>query len=129
MKNKLHTSVLLQETIDLLNIKPDGVYVDCTLGEGGHSYEILKQLNENGKLFSIDQDAEAIEFTKEYFKSDEMVQAALSTGKWEILNMNFNKLSDKTIPTNIDGVIMDLGFSSRQIELEGRGFSYLNEEG
>lgn len=137
---KLHTSVLLQETIELLNIKPNGVYVDCTLGEGGHSYEILKQLNENaslskgqGKLISIDQDAEAIEFTKNFFKKDKLVQAALSTGKWNLLNMNFNKFSLEVLKQTlniekIDGVIMDLGFSSRQIGLEGRGFSYQNED-
>ena len=66
--NKHHKPVLLQEAIEYLNIKPSGTYIDCTLGEGGHSIEILKRLDKNGKLISIDRDEEAISFVREYYK-------------------------------------------------------------
>ncbi|MDX9739036.1 MAG: 16S rRNA (cytosine(1402)-N(4))-methyltransferase RsmH [Candidatus Dojkabacteria bacterium] len=120
---KIHIPVLLKETIDSLSIKPNGFYIDCTLGDGGHSYEILKELNDEGLLLSIDQDQHAIDFVKEYYK-DSLKQ------NWVIERSNFSKiaqLADK-YKREPDGILMDLGLSSRQLEDSfNRGFSYQQE--
>lgn len=120
---KIHVPVLLQETIDSLNINPEGFYIDCTLGDGGHSFEILKKLSPNGLLISIDQDQHAIDFVKEYYK-DEIKE------NWVIEKSNFAKISEiaSKHARKPDGIIMDLGISSRQLEESyDRGFSYLEE--
>ena len=113
-----HYSVMLNECIEGLDIKPDGIYVDCTAGGGGHSEEILKRLT-TGKLISIDQDDEAIATCSEKFKK--------YGERSVIVKSNFSELgrilSDLEI-AHIDGVLMDLGVSSHQLDTPVRGFSY-----
>jgi 16S rRNA (cytosine1402-N4)-methyltransferase len=116
-----HISVLLKETIEGLNIKEDGVYVDCTLGGGGHSYEILKRLSNKGKLIGIDQDTSALNAAKERLKKFKNVIYVHNNfyNIGEILNeLNIDK---------IDGIIMDLGVSSYQLDEAERGFSYMKD--
>ncbi len=113
-----HISVLLQESIDSLNIKPDGIYVDCTAGGGGHSAAILEHLNEKGKMVLIDQDPDAIATVTERFKGDSRVQ---------IVKSNFSAID--SILSNlgiqgVDGMVADLGVSSHQLDTAERGFSF-----
>ena len=116
-----HFSVMLGECIDSLNIKPDGIYVDCTAGGGGHSEEILKRLD-TGKLISIDQDDDALATCRAKFEK---------YGSRSILvKSNFCELGRILKELNIDavdGVLMDLGVSSYQIDTPERGFSYNTE--
>jgi 16S rRNA (cytosine1402-N4)-methyltransferase len=112
---KYHTSVLLKESVELLNIKPEGTYIDGTMGEAGHSQEILKKLSKEGNLISIDRDQSAIDYVKETFESKE---------NWEIVKGNFTEITQK----GIDGILLDLGMSSRHLEEDGRGFSIHSEE-
>lgn len=117
--NFSHKSVLLQETIKGLNIKPDGIYVDGTLGGGGHSYEIAKRLSEKGHLYGIDQDEAAIEAAGERLKE--------YTDRVTIIRDNYeNAVSDlkQSGVTGVDGIILDLGVSSYQLDTVERGFSY-----
>lgn len=121
--DKLHTPVLLDESIEALNVKPNGFYIDCTLGDGGHSNKILSQLSSQGLLLSIDQDQNAIDFVKSYYDIPD---------NWIIKKGNFANLKQmvKSLDVNkdVDGVLMDIGLSSRQLEeSEGRGFSYQKE--
>lgn len=120
---KYHTPVLLKESIESLNIKETGFYIDCTLGEAGHSLEILKKLSSDGILLSIDQDIEAINFVKNSFKD------RLRKGNWYIRHGNFSHLKRivSEFGKKADGILMDIGLSSRQIDIEGRGFSYRND--
>ena len=114
-----HKSVLLQETIKGLNIKPDGIYVDGTLGGGGHSYEIAKKLSEKGHLYGIDQDEAAIEAAGERLKE--------YTDRVTIIRDNYeNAVSDlkQSGVTGVDGIILDLGVASYQLDTVERGFSY-----
>jgi 16S rRNA (cytosine1402-N4)-methyltransferase len=122
--DKIHRPVLLNEVIEGLNIKPNGFYIDCTLGDGGHSNKILSQLSSQGLLLSIDQDQHSIDFVKKYYEIP---------SNWLIVNDNF--LNIKKIVKSIEtdrkplGILMDLGISSRQIEEEkGRGFSFQEKE-
>lgn len=108
-----HYSVLLSECIDGLNIKPDGVYVDCTGGGGGHSSEIAKRLI-SGKLFTLDQDPDAISVLKERLLKFDTVN---------IIQSNFSQI-DKVVDTPCDGILFDLGVSSYQLDNGDRGFSY-----
>lgn len=113
-----HISVLLNETIDALNIKEDGVYVDCTLGYAGHSSAILRRLKK-GKLFAFDQDDEARKFSEN----------ALSkiSNNFTIIPSNFVNLKDELIKrgiTEVDGITFDLGVSSPQLDDSSRGFSF-----
>ncbi len=114
-----HTSVLLTETIEGLQIKPDGVYVDGTLGGGGHSFEIARRLNEDGKLIGIDQDDAAIkaagERLKEYGEKVTIVRSNYRNTKGVLAGLGVEK---------IDGMILDLGVSSYQLDNQERGFSY-----
>ncbi|WP_097025805.1 16S rRNA (cytosine(1402)-N(4))-methyltransferase RsmH [Clostridium peptidivorans] len=116
-----HVSVLLNETIDSLNIKEDGIYVDCTLGGAGHSSEILKRLSDNGRLIGIDQDEDALSAAKEKLKNYKNVT---------FVHDNFynieNILDDLGID-KVDGIIADLGVSSYQLDEKDRGFSYMND--
>ena len=114
-----HTSVLLNECIENLNIKPDGIYVDGTLGGGGHSYEICKRLGEHGRLIGIDQDSAAIEAGTqrlEPFKD-----------KVTIVRSNYCQIRQIMKDLNIekvDGILLDLGVSSYQLDTVERGFTY-----
>ncbi len=113
-----HISVLLEESVNSLNIMPDGVYVDCTSGGGGHSAEILKHLGENGRLICIDQDPDAIETLKNRFFGDRRVT---------VVHSNFSRFDEILRELNIngvDGVVADLGVSSHQLDTTSRGFSF-----
>ena len=114
-----HVSVLLDETIEGLNINPDGIYFDGTLGGGGHSYEILKRLTGKGILIGVDQDGDAIDAASERLKEFE--------GKFQLVRSNYSEietiLNDLKI-SKIDGIVLDLGVSSYQIDNLERGFSY-----
>ena len=114
-----HKSVLLNETIDALEIKPDGIYVDGTLGGGGHSYEICKRLSGKGRLIGIDQDAAAIE------------AASQRLGEFKdrvtIIRSNYCEMKSQLNGigiTAVDGIILDLGVSSYQLDTAERGFTY-----
>lgn len=107
-----HKSVLLDEAIELINVKEDGIYVDGTLGRGGHTKEILKRLK-NGKIYCFDLDEEAIKESKELLKDYKNVIYIHDN------YMNLNKYVDK-----VDGILLDLGVSSPQFDEAERGFSY-----
>lgn len=113
-----HISVLLHESINGLNIKPDGIYIDCTFGRGGHSREILSRLGENGKLYSIDRDPQAIE---EAHKIDDP--------RFTIIHGPFSDLAiylqEYDLQGKVDGILMDLGVSSPQLDDPERGFSFM----
>lgn len=114
-----HKSVLLYETVDSLNIKPDGIYVDGTLGGGGHSYEIAGRLSDKGRLIGIDRDEEAIEAASERLKE--------FGDKVTIVRSNysdFERVIEKLGIESVDGIVLDLGVSSRQLDTVERGFSY-----
>lgn len=116
-----HITVLLNEAVDGLNINPDGTYVDCTLGGGGHSGLILSKLSGNGKLYSFDQDITAINFNKDKFKEENEL------GKINFIKSNFRNISEELNKRNIsgvDGILYDLGVSSPQFDNADRGFSY-----
>lgn len=113
-----HIPVLFNESIDALNIKPDGLYADCTAGGGGHSNAILDRLSENGRLIAVDRDPEAIATLTERFEGRENVS---------IVNDNFFNI--KTILSRFtdegaDGILADLGVSSHQLDDAARGFSF-----
>ena len=114
----MHVSVLLNEAIENLNIKEDGIYVDCTLGFAGHSKEILKRIKK-GKLFAFDQDGEAINYSKKILGQ--------ISNNYEIINSNFvnikSELNKRGIQ-KVDGILFDLGVSSVQLDEAERGFSY-----
>ncbi len=115
-----HKSVLLKESIELLNIKEDGIYVDATLGFGGHSLEILKRINK-GFLFAFDQDSEAIHYSKERLKN---------YSNFKIIKSNFANMKECLSKENIskvDGILFDIGVSSMQLDEDYRGFSFHND--
>ncbi|AKN33979.1 16S rRNA methyltransferase [Clostridium carboxidivorans P7] len=116
-----HVSVLLEETIDALNVKEDGIYVDCTLGGGGHSYEILKRLSPKGRLIGIDQDTAALKAAGDRLKQFNNVT---------YVHNNFYNIDEILQELNIekvDGIMMDLGVSSYQLDEAERGFSYMKD--
>lgn len=116
-----HISVMLQECIEGLNIKPDGIYVDCTLGGAGHSLEILKNLSSKGRLIGIDQDEDALNAAKERLKDYNNVT---------FVHDNFYNIKEILEELNIekvDGILMDLGVSSYQLDEGERGFSYMQD--
>ncbi|MEE1049801.1 MAG: 16S rRNA (cytosine(1402)-N(4))-methyltransferase RsmH [Clostridia bacterium] len=113
-----HISVLLEESVNALDIKPDGIYVDCTAGGGGHSAEVLKKLGENGRMVLFDRDPDAIETVTNRFKDDKRVT---------IVHSNFSEIKKVLADLDIDGVdgiIADLGVSSHQLDTAERGFSF-----
>ncbi len=116
-----HLSVLLKETVDGLNIKPDGVYIDGTFGRGGHSGLILSQLGADGRLIAIDRDPQAVEASKR-FADDERFQ--IIHGGFGQLQGYINELG---LAGKIDGVLLDLGVSSPQLDNAERGFSFLRD--
>ena len=116
-----HIPVLLNESVDLLNVKNGGVYFDGTLGGGGHSYEILKRSSPNGKLIATDLDDYAIGRAKERLKGFD--------GRYTIIKdnfKNFGNIKEKYAADGFDGIILDLGVSSFQLDDRERGFSYLD---
>ena len=117
-----HYSVLKQEAIQGLNIKPDGTYVDCTVGGGGHSKEIASKLNENGLLIAFDQDTDALQAARERLSAYE--------DRIRFVHANFRELNDqldKLGIESVDGILFDLGVSSPQLDRGERGFSYHQE--
>lgn len=115
-----HTTVLLDEAVDGLNIKPDGIYVDATLGGGGHTKLIASQLT-SGKVFSFDQDEVSIKHNQEQFASNDSVV---------VIHDNFVNAKEQLLAhgvEKIDGIIFDLGVSSVQIDDAKRGFSYMHD--
>lgn len=117
-----HVSVMLNETIDYLNIKGDGVYVDCTLGGAGHALYLLNQLNDKGRLIAIDQDLTAIENAKEVLKEHLHKVTFVHNNFRELTNI-LNELEIE----KVDGIYYDLGVSSPQLDVPERGFSYHND--
>ena len=114
-----HKSVLLNETIDGLNIKPDGIYVDGTLGGGGHAYEVCRRLGEKGSIVGIDQDAAAIEAAsarlKDFGEKVTIVRSNYCDMKSKLHELGIDK---------VDGIVLDLGVSAYQLDTAERGFSY-----
>ncbi len=114
-----HRSVLLEETIDGLHIIPDGIYVDGTLGGGGHSYEVCRRLGDKGSIIGIDQDAAAIEAAgirlKDFGEKVTIVRSNYRDMKSKLHELGIDK---------VDGIILDLGVSSYQLDTAERGFSY-----
>lgn len=120
--NFSHQSVLLDETIEGLNIRPDGIYVDCTLGGGGHSSAILERLSSKGTLIAFDQDEEALAAASTrlaaFPQQKILIHANFASLKEEILQRNI---------TTVDGFVFDIGVSSYQLDNQERGFSYQHE--
>lgn len=116
-----HETVLLNETVEGLNIRPDGVYVDCTLGGAGHSSLILQKLDERGHLYSFDQDIMAINNAAELLKEE------VDKGKITFVHTNFRNIASALNGLGVqkvDGIMYDLGVSSPQLDITERGFSY-----
>ena len=118
-----HVSVLLHETVDGLNVKPDGIYVDATLGGGGHAYEVCTKLGEQGRLIGIDQDADAIKAAGKRLEG--------FGEKVTIIRSNYCDMKSKLHELGIDkvdGIYLDLGVSSYQLDTPDRGFTYREED-
>ena len=119
-ENNTHRPVLLDEAVDALAIKSDGIYLDGTFGRGGHSEKILSCLGSQGRLLAMDQDPRAIEEAQQKFASEP---------RFEIVQKNFEKMeefvADKGLAQKIDGVLLDIGVSSPQLDDATRGFSFL----
>lgn len=114
-----HIPVMLFPAVNALNIKRDGIYVDCTVGGGGHSYEIASRLSDKGRLFCFDRDSEAIEAAARRLEA--------FGNRVTFINRNFADVSEVLGEIRIDGAIIDLGVSSYQIDNPERGFSYIKD--
>ena len=114
----MHISVLLNESIESLNIKGNGKYIDATLGYAGHSSEILRRLEKEGFLFAFDQDEEAVKFSTEKLNK--------INSNFKIFHTNFKNMKEY-IDEKVDGILFDLGVSSPQLDETERGFSYHND--
>ena len=117
--NDYHIPVLYYETLDNLVINPDGIYIDCTLGGGSHSEGILERLSDKGLLISIDQDTNAIEYSKKRLEKFD--------SKWKVFKGNFENIDTIAYMAGVDkvdGILMDIGVSSKQLDDPKRGFSY-----
>lgn len=113
----VHKSVLLNEAVDALSVKPDGIYVDATAGGGGHSSKIIEMLTHDGQLIAIDRDPDAVAVLTDRFKDKENVTIVNS-----VFDNILNILSDNAIDS-VDGILADLGVSSYQLDTAERGFS------
>ena len=122
MSSNAHVPVLLGPVLDGLNLKPDGCYVDGTFGRGGHSREILRQLGENGRLIAIDRDPQAATAAAEAFAEDP---------RFELIRGDFAQLEtfigERNLVGQVDGLLLDLGVSSPQLDEADRGFSFLRD--
>ena len=117
--NDYHIPVLYYETLDNLVINPDGIYIDCTLGGGSHSEGILERLSDKGLLISIDQDTNAIEYSNKRLEK--------FGSKWKVFKGNFENIDTIAYMAGVDkvdGILMDIGVSSKQLDDPKRGFSY-----
>ena len=117
--NDYHIPVLYYETLDNLVLNPDGIYIDCTLGGGSHSEGILERLSDKGLLISIDQDINAIEYSKKRLEK--------FGSKWKVFKGNFENIDTIAYMAGVDkvdGILMDIGVSSKQLDDPERGFSY-----
>ena len=122
MTSNHHQSVMFTESIDALNIKTGGIYIDATFGRGGHTQGILDKLDKSGSVIAFDQDIHAVEFAKENFNDERLtVIHSAFTHMGEIL-------SERNLSGKIDGILMDLGVSSPQLDNADRGFSF-NSDG
>ena len=117
--NFSHQPVMLQSCMDGLNIRPDGIYIDCTAGGGGHSSAIASRLNENGHLYAFDRDADAVKAAS--------ARLAEFGSRAEVIHSNFVNAADILAGKGIDGVLIDLGVSSYQLDNAERGFSYMQD--
>ncbi len=116
-----HISVLLQESMEALNIRPDGVYIDATFGRGGHSREILQHLNQEGLLIGIDRDLTAQAYALEHFSQYDnfrFVRGEMGNMATLVQDLGIDK---------VDGILMDIGVSSPQLDIAERGFSFMKE--
>ena len=118
-----HYSVLRDETIDELHIRPDGIYVDGTLGGGGHSLEICKRLSDGGRLIGIDQDEDAIKAASERLSDYKDKVTIVRSNYSDMVNVLKNLGISK-----VDGIVLDLGVSSFQLDTPERGFTYRSED-
>jgi len=119
---ELHQTVLLETAVKGLDIKADGIYIDATFGRGGHSQLILSKLNEDGRLIAIDRDPEAVAFA---------IQEYAQEKRFEIVHSSFSDIKaiveSKNLLNGIDGILLDLGVSSPQLDDAGRGFSFMKD--
>ncbi len=118
-----HTPVLLEETLAALNVRPGGYYIDCTVGEGGHSAAILSVSSPGGQLLGLDADPEALSVAQDRLRS--------YAGSLRLIRSNFRDLEQTASAQGFHpvlGILFDLGLSSRQLEVAGRGFSFLRDE-
>lgn len=117
-----HDAVLLDEAVEALVINPDGIYIDCTFGRGGHSRAVLSMLSDKGRLMAFDKDPQAIKEGQALEQED---------SRFEIIHESFSlleqKVSDKELVGDIDGIMMDLGVSSPQLDQAERGFSFMQD--
>jgi len=122
MSNEAHTSVLFEESIEGLNIVPDGIYIDGTFGRGGHSAEILKHLGPEGRLYAFDKDPEAIAHGNAQFKDD---------SRFTLVHSSFENLRVQAdawgVTKKVNGILLDLGVSSPQLDDARRGFSFMRD--
>ncbi len=120
-QSQQHISVLLDETIEALDIKPNGIYIDGTFGRGGHSGEILKRLGEQGRLVAIDRDPTAIEAAKKF----------ADDARFQIVHDRFSNIRQVAESLNllnqVDGILLDIGVSSPQLDEADRGFSFMHD--
>ncbi len=119
---ELHVPVLFREAVDALNIQPKGIYIDATLGRGGHASEILRHLDSDGRLICFDRDLQAVELGRERFAEDSRVS---------ILHSSFSRIESvidaMESVDRVDGILMDLGVSSPQLDQAERGFSFMRD--
>lgn len=116
-----HIPVMLNECIDNLNINPDGIYIDGTMGGAGHSYQIAKRLSSKGMLIGIDRDEEALSVAKERLKEFNNIKYVHDN------HDNIKEVIEKLNIDKVDGILLDLGVSSYQIDEKDRGFTYIND--
>ena len=114
-----HLPIMIDQVTSALNINPNGIYIDGTLGKGGHSKSIIKRLSNKGLLIGVDKDEQSISYCNQYFK-DETTPHLFYHDSYS----NFNKILDKLKIKKVDGILLDLGLSSVQLESAKRGFSY-----